>query len=492
MGVVAVRTGLLITTVVALISTSCGTPAADHPTGSRGSGFASGSAAAVHPSPAPDSRCAEQAQVHALPGAPVSLGLDARGASAPVWSARVGSAEVADGGSLFSASGTGCVVAVQGGSGRQTWSWAVPRFSTVMGLAAGPQIVLAATGASRGHAPAMVYSATDQLTGLDPRAGTQRWSLHLADDGQGVPAVIADGRVIVAESNGTVIGLDAVTGVRRWLDPVLRGCAARDVQNGLSPAAAMMPTSASNVIVVYQCPYGSRLVRVNPASGAAQWTRTLPAGWSVAYQSPAGGSAGVIGLLAQGRGAAIAPLKAGTPESPTGYETESVLALSATTGRPPWQLDDVATSAGVYGGGGQLCVVSGFGAACYSADTGARSWQWTPPVTPSDGGPAGSDFTAVATHAGQLYLAVPTPAAKSIPTGSTTFHPPSDSFELRAIDMGSGRTLTVTPLPAFYGGQQQVVVSADSPPGVLAVGNGDVLVSPQLHETDVVEAFALH
>lgn len=55
--------------------------------------------------------------------------------------------------------------------------------------------------------------------------------------------------------------------------------------------------------------------------------------------------------------------------------------------------------------------------------------------------------------------------------------------------MASGHQASATSLPAFYGGSQQVVVSPDSPPGVLAVSDNDVFVSPQVHEANVIEAW---
>ncbi len=67
-----------------------------------------------------------------------------------------------------------------------------------------------------------------------------------------------------------------------------------------------------------------------------------------------------------------------------------------------------------------------------------------------------------------------TAAAKSIPTESTAYRVPAGAFQPQVIDMASGQVLGAAPLPAFYGGGEGVVVSPDGPPGVLALGNGEV------------------
>lgn len=432
------------------------------------------------------------------PGAPVRVsrdavpppGVDGGGAPPPIWSGTVGHILAVGSGELLAERGEGCVVAVGDAAGSTVWSWAVPGTSIVMGGEAAPRVVLVATGDTRGRAPAMVYAATDRLIALDPGTGAQRWSIRLADDGQGVPAVIAGNLVVLARADGTVLGLDASTGARRWLDPLPNGCHPDDTSSGLSPAAVVLP-GLPDTVVLYQCAGRQRLARLDPVTGAVRWTRALPAGWSVQYQSPAGSAAGVIGLLVQGRGAAIAPVTEPAPPGPRGYQTDSVIAVSAATGGPLWQLNGVPPSAGVYAGGDRLCVLSGFGVACEEAATGSEAWHWAPPVAPTDGGPAGPGFTSAVIVAGRLYLAVPTRAAGSIPAQSTTYRSPAGTFQLRVVDIASGRMRAAIPLPAYYGGSQEVVVSADSPPGVIAVTNGTAFIDPELDESDVVEAISV-
>lgn len=469
----AARVALLLAASVVVLLAAC-------------SADASGPPSTSSPPPRSASGCVGAS---VSPGAAVSLGLDAAAGASPTWSGRVGYAAVAEGDRLFVVGPQRCVLSLHGASGSQAWSWAVASSSSsVMGLAASPRIVLVALGDTHGHAPAMVYSATDQLVGLDPLTGQRRWTMRLAADGQDVPAVIAGSRVVVAEPDGTVVGLDAATGAKRWGDPIPAGCIAADAQGGLSPAADVL-SDAPAVTVVYQCARAQRLARLNPATGATQWTWTLPAKWSVEYQSPTGSASSVLGVIVSGHGAPLAPLRGAATQTPPGYQTDSLLAVDARTGKPLWQINNIVGSAGVYGGAGQLCLVSGFGVTAYAAATGAVSWREDPPAAPTGGGPAGPIFTSAVTTAGQLYLAAATAKAKSIPSQSTTYHGSAGAFQLQMIDMASGHQTNATPLPAFYGGTQQVVVSPRSPPGVLAVSDHNIFVSPQIHETNVIEAW---
>lgn len=420
----------------------------------------------------------------------MSLGLDAAPAVLPAWSGVVGFGSVAMGDRLFVIGSKGCVLALRDSNGSQVWSSSMAGSSSVMGLAASKAIVVVARGGGHGHAPAMVYSATDELIGLDPLTGERRWTVHLAADGQGVPAALVDGQVVVAEPQGTVVGLDAASGAKRWTDPIPVGCTAEGTQGGLSPAADVLPGAAA-VTVLYQCADTQRLARLDPATGATQWTWILPRNYSVQYQSPVGDAAGVFGVIVSGLGhvSPLAPLRPASTQTPPGVETDALIAVDATTGKPRWQINNVVDSAGVYGGGGQLCLGSGFGLTCYVAGTGAVSWHEDPAAVPTDGGPAGPELTSMVADAGQLYLTRATATTRSIPPESTTYRGPAGAFRLQVIDMTSGHQTSALPLPAFYGGPRQVVVSPDTPPGVLAVSDNDVFVTPQLQETNVIEAW---
>ncbi len=430
-------------------------------------------------------------QDQAATGAPSSLGLTAgMGSSSPAWSGEVGAGShlpAASSGRLFTMAPVGCLAALDARSGAGLWSRAVPSPSHLMGVTASPAVVVAALGDTRGHAPAMAYSATDRLVGFDPGTGAQRWSLTLADDGQGVPARIAGSVVVVAEADGSVLGIDATDGRQRWLDPAPSGCVVRQ-QDGLDPGAAVLP-GAPAVTVRYRCTIQDRITRLHATTGSVAWTRVLPRGGRADYQAPAGTASGVIGIVVSGRRPFDVTTVAHQPPGAQQYETRTLLALAADTGRPLWQLHGVPLAAGAYGGAGQLCVASGYGTGCYAARTGQLSWEASPAVAPADG--LGSDGDGIASAGGTLYAIVPTAAAEGIPRGSTTYRSDPGTFRLRATDMRTGRVLSDIGLPAFYGGPNGVVVSPDTPPGVVAVTGSVVLVSPELSETSVIEAFAL-
>jgi hypothetical protein len=120
---------------------------------------------------------------------------------------------------------------------------------------------------------------------------------------------------------------------------------------------------------------------------------------------------------------------------------------------------------------------------------GTGIWEWRPAVVPGHGGMAGP-VGGVAAASGRLYVVAPTGAARRINPESLTQRSPPGAFHLRVMDMATGRVASDQPLPAYYGGGTGVVVSVQSPSGVMAAGAGMVFVDPELYSNDVVEAFA--
>jgi hypothetical protein len=57
--------------------------------------------------------------------------------------------------------------------------------------------------------------------------------------------------------------------------------------------------------------------------------------------------------------------------------------------------------------------------------------------------------------------------------------------------LDTGKVMTRLPLPAFVDSQSSIAISLASPPGVLAVGDGLALVTPEYAEADDVQAFAM-
>ena len=97
-------------------------------------------------------------------------------------------------------------------------------------------------------------------------------------------------------------------------------------------------------------------------------------------------------------------------------------------------------------------------------------------------------FSAMAGN-GALHVIEPTARAAGIPSASTEYRSAPGAFTLVSLDIATGQLIDTVRLPAFYGGPGQVVVSVESPPGVVAVTGSDTIVSPQFRETDTAEAF---
>lgn len=416
----------------------------------------------------------------------LSPGLNATGAARPAWSGRVGSIVAAEGERLFSDAGGSCLYELSALTGASGWSWSAPGHSLVMGAVASQDVVIVATGTYHGRAPAAVFAVTGRITGLDPGSGRQRWSMEVGDDGQGVPAGIYGDTAVVAEGNGAVVAVDASRGTPRWSVPAA-GCRSRSGSPGPSPTAVLLP-GAAGPTVAYRCAPAQRIVRLDPATGAAAWSWTLSPGRTVDVRTTAGGS-GVLGVLVRGAGGPIAaerpPARQGAGQG-DGYATDALVAVSGTTGKPQWEVDGIPSTAGVYAGPGRLCAVSAYASACYDSTTGAQSWARSAQVTPSRGG--SGLFSAQADN-GVLHVVEPTPEAVGIPPESTAYQSRPGAFALLGVDIATGRILSTTRLPAFSGGPDQVVVSADSPPGVVAVTRTRTIISAQFGETGTLEAF---
>ncbi|GAB3613397.1 hypothetical protein GCM10027415_17370 [Humibacter ginsengisoli] len=392
----------------------------------------------------------------------------------------------AEGDRLFSDAGGGCLYELSAATGAPGWSWSTPGPSSVMGAVASKDIVIVATGTNHGHAPAAVYPVTDRITGLDPKSGHQRWSLGLGEDGQGVPAAIYGRLAVVAKANGSVVGIDTSHGTRRWAAPMVAGCQNNRGLSGVSATVNLL-RGPPVPMVAYQCAPAQRIVQLSAATGAASWSWTLPPGRTVDAQTTAGSDSGLLGVLVSGSGVPIATQRPPAGQGQDGYNTDSLLAVSDVTGEPQWEVDGISSTAGVYAGQGRLCTVSAFASTCFESATGTQSWNRAALVPPSHGG---SDMFSAMADDRVLHIVEPTVAAGTIPGESTIYRSQPGTFALVGFDIATGRLLNATRLPAFYGGPNQVVVSVDSPPGVVAVTGTHTIVSPQFRETATVEAFS--
>ena len=255
------------------------------------------------------------------------------------------------------------------------------------------------------------------------------------------------------------------------------------------------------------------MVGVDAANGAMRWTWEVPAGWNLEPQfsntvdvgTPGGVDvAAFIGLIPP----ANAPKRIAAPPGPLrpsridnvyGLEAGGdVVVLDGLTGRVRWDLTGVVGSVAPVGGAGSICVVTDAGIDCRHAADGSPQWatnwaaknasqQW-----PALGcmSLAGGAQPCVITAGDLLYAALPTastPAYRPLPGPPS----PPGTFVLTSLRLDTGKVMTRLPLPAFVDSQSSIAISLASPPGVLTVGDGFALVTPEYAETDEVQAFVV-
>jgi outer membrane protein assembly factor BamB len=458
-------------------------------------------------------------------GAPAGLGLDATGATAPAWSAQAGRLSVAVGGTAYgteydTATKTECIVAVDLATGGLEWDSPPPAgHPDLFGVIADGSTVLAPTGVDVGNAPDLVLPLVNQLAAYDSLTGVVRWTVDIPDDGQGIPALMLGGVVVVSEADGTLLGLSEGDGHQLWSDSYAFSCAGKGGTVSNIPAGTLAQVlgvlgAGPDVAVGYQCAGtgGGGVAAVDAATGGRVWSWPMPGGWEgdwqVAGTADSGATGGdVVAVPISQLPPANAPAVTTGPPGPLlptmitniyGYsEGTDVVVLDAASGQPLWDLENVAGQAlSVLGGAGSLCLLTDAGADCRDALTGASLWSkhW-PGAHASSQNPALDciDMEMVAqpcavSAGGLLYVALATDAA---PGDANPPGPPeSGIFVLTELDMATGATVASLPLPGFSAGPDGIGVSLEGPPAVVQVAGGMVLVSPQFQETDVVEAFA--
>jgi outer membrane protein assembly factor BamB len=458
-------------------------------------------------------------------GAPAGLGLDGTGATAPAWSGQVGRLSVAVGGTAYgteydTATKTDCIVAVDLASGGLEWDSSPPAgHPDLFGVIADASTVLAATGVDVGNAPELVLPLVTQLAAYDPLTGVVRWTVDLRDDGQGIPALMLGGVVVVSEADGALLGLSEADGHQLWSDPFPFSCAGKGGTVDSTPGGTLAQVlgilgAGPDVAVGYECAGtgGGGVAAVDAASGGRVWSWAMPGGWDGDWQSVATADSGatggdVVAVPISHLPSAVAPAVIAPAPGPLlatkitniyGYsESADVVVLDAASGQPLWDLENVAGQwLSVVGGTGSLCVLTDAGGDCRDALTGASLWSvYWPGAHASSQYPALNcvDVAAVAQRCmvsadGLLYLALATDAA---PADANPPGPPeSGIFVLTALNMATGATVASLPLPAFNPGPDGIGVCLLGPPAVLLVAGGLVLVSPQFEETNVIEAFA--
>jgi outer membrane protein assembly factor BamB len=444
---------------------------------------------------------------------PATVVSDAHGS--PRWSADVGRPAFVEGTTAYATAAAHCIVAFDLATGDIDWSMSPPSGHPVLSSVTGDaSIVLAATGVEVGQPPGMVFPAVDELAAYDRLTGALRWTVAIPSDGQGMPALLAGSIVVLTEADGSVIGLSESDGEQLWRDAVPKGCHGSSTDQ-LEPNASVVGIgsagSGTSALIAYACPAGGTVAAINPSSGAMRWSWRVPPGWDLDAQMATtidtGMSDGRVAVVPISLvPAAVAPRVVASPPGPVrrstisnvyGYsESNDVVVLDTTTGRPLWDLTDVPGQAlSVVGGAGSVCVLTDAGADCRSAHDGAPRWSATWP-----GRNASATYPAlscvdqatttqpcVVSANGVLYLVLATSSAPAYPP---TPGPPSPSgtFLITALNMATGATTATLPLPAFAN-RSDHAVSLALPPAIVAVADGMVLVSPQFQGTDVVQAF---
>ena len=408
-----------------------------------------------------------------------------------------------------------CITAFDVATGRLDWTVAPPAdYPNLFDVVADTTTVLAATGHPEAPGPGLNAPLISELVAYDLHTGRARWSVTVPDDGQKIPALLTGSTVVVSEEDGTLLGLSEQTGHRLWRDRAQRGCP-DDMPPGYQPNAVVIgpgpPVDGTPTAIALTCEGGS-MVAVDAATGATRWTWEVPAGWNLEPQlsttvdpgTPGGVAvAAFIGLIPP----ANAPKRIAAPPGPLlptrvgnvyGLEAGGdLVVLDGVTGRVRWDLTGVAGSVLPVGGAGSICVVTDAGIDCRRAADGSPEWATTwVAKNASQQWPAlgcmsltGGAQPCAITAGDLLYVALPTasaPAYRPLPGPQS----PPGTFVLTSLRLDTGRAMTRLPLPAFVDSQSSIAISLASPPGVLAVGGGFALVTPEYAETDDVEAFA--
>jgi len=203
----------------------------------------------------------------------------------PAWSADIGRPSAVVGGTVFGTAGAHCYEATDIATGDVDWTvGASSEHPWVFDVIADNSTVLAAAGIQVGQAPAMVASVVDQLVAYDPTTGHARWSITIPNDGQRMPGLLTGSAVVVAEADGSLLGLNERNGHLLWRDPAPSGCGGNPM-DGLQPDAAVIGVGSAGgdavATVAFACPGGGSVAAVDPLNGARRWTWRIPTGWEV-------------------------------------------------------------------------------------------------------------------------------------------------------------------------------------------------------------------
>jgi outer membrane protein assembly factor BamB len=455
-------------------------------------------------------------RLNAVSNAPATPAAKSLGIASPVWSGAIGRPSTVVGDTAYGTGPEGrCTMAFDVATGRPDWTVAPPAdHPNLFDIVADATTVLAGTGQAEAPGPGLNEPLISELVAYDSATGREKWSATIPDDGQKIPALLTGSTVVVSEEDGTLLGLSEQTGHQLWRDRAQRGCP-DDMPPGFQPNAVVIglgpPVDGTPTAIVLTCEGGS-MVGVDAANGAMRWTWEVPSGWNLEPQSSNTVDAGIPGGVAVAAFIGLippanAPKRIAAPPGPVrptrienvyGLEDGGdMVVLDGLTGRVRWDLTGVAGSVLPVGGAGSVCAITVAGIDCRRAADGSPEWattwvaknaslQWPALGCMSLAGGA----QPCAVSAGDLlYVALPTastPAYRPLPGPES----PPGTFVLTSLGLDTGKAMARLPLPAFLDSQSSIAISLASPPAVLAVGDGLVLVTPEYAGTDAVEAFA--
>jgi|GEM_PF-3440907 len=268
------------------------------------------------------------------------------------------------------------------------------------------------------------FDYRSQLSLLDPATGDLRWTTDIAVNDRFAPLLMND--MAYSATVGGVEAVDLRTGDIVWTWAV----GGTDYSRGT--------VATDDVIAVLT---GTRLVGLDPATGAAMWARTNDS----EFVAVAGGKAGPE-LAAIPRTTGVVPL----------LDDGHVIVLDPVTGEERWRADAQKDwSFGPWVQGDLVLQPTFEGAVtAYDITTGAQRWQWTTR-------PGVAVFGLLGVTGTTMVFA--TTAYTGNPDGVT---PPVDADQLVGIDLASGTERWATTLPSNDVPWWSAVVTGD----LVAVG----------------------
>lgn len=157
-------------------------------------------------------------------------------------------------------------------SGAKLWEYKDTKEPDLLEFAVGGGVVAIGVGHDVGFGD--IYAATEHLDVVDLATGTPLWRSTVTGDVQS-PVLVAMPGLVVFESTGHAVAVDARTGVLAWTDSAPPGCPTNTPgDGGLGSLAADDDVLAAT----FGCGSGVVTQRLNLGTGAATWATPPYAG----------------------------------------------------------------------------------------------------------------------------------------------------------------------------------------------------------------------